>query len=96
MRLGSCKSLIYIWNDYLTFFDRLTKTIALQSGTKNQRDFYDRATYDASLTDLPIIFANLIVSYTKENNCFRGDCIIGMQHKHIELGHVLRDQEMTK
>ena len=73
MRLGSCKS--HIWNDYLTFLtdNRTPKQF------QHQRDFCDHSAYDASLTDLPIIFANLIISYTKEIKCFRGDCILGMK-----------------
>jgi len=78
VRLRSCKSLVDISTDYL-----ISLTDLKDNGTpkwfQNQKDFYDHVSYDASLTDLPIIFANLIVSYAEENNCFHWDCIIGMQ-----------------
>ena len=100
LRLASCKSLTDNWNDYLTFGPTYKDNRAPKR-YQNQRDFYDSATYDASLTDLPIIFANLIVSYTKENNCFQGDCIIGMRLNINILSWIMAsfcnlDQEVTK
>ena len=49
-------------------FDWLTNTLWSRQSSQKQYFFDDRASCDATLTALPIIFTHLIVLHTKQNN----------------------------